>query len=48
MKCPKCGKKMKKQGGQYVCMNESCSEYLMPKSEQKYKSPIAKMLVEGE
>ena len=32
---------MKKQGGQYTCMNEDCSEYLVGKQEG---SPLAEAL----
>ena len=48
MKCSVCGKKMKKQGGQFVCMNDSCGEYLIGKDETKLKSPVAQALAEEE
>lgn len=31
MKCSSCGSKMMKRGGQYVCMNQDCPEYLLGK-----------------
>lgn len=27
--CSKCGKKMKSQGGQCICMNDACPNYLI-------------------
>ena len=41
MKCASCGKAMKKQGGQWVCMNEKCEEYLLGK---KQGSPLGEAL----
>ncbi len=29
MKCSKCGQQMRKRGGQYICMNEDCPNYLV-------------------
>lgn len=42
MNCSKCGKKMKAQGGQYTCVNESCPNYLI--QVDKPKSPVGKVL----
>ena len=48
MKCSSCGKSMKKQGGQFTCINESCPEYLVQKKPSKgLKSPIAQALAKG-
>lgn len=45
MKCPSCGKPMKRQGGQNICMNEDCPEYLVGK---KSNSPLAEALSKKE
>ncbi len=36
--CPSCGKKRKHQGGQWVCMNPNCPEYLVGKASTVVKT----------